>query len=335
MYSYNRIFLLLILLSSISLVKCYANDTKPPAKKSFTVKDLNRMELEKIKNISISANPLDSIVTQKNNLKDTITKIDLPYLNAIHAQKIKSDSNTIVAFSFSKIGISIISLSSENIKIDTTIKQSVDRNILSDTFVNNKKNTTNAASKNNITDSLYLSYLENKITADSIKNANKIWLDSLLQQPAVSKKMVLYPNDVIEIVMTGGGLFNGINPTISDKIIIYNSGLIQRTLKTKLQGEIFTEKKITKEQQHNLAQFIIDMDFFEMDNIYDCANKDYACIERINAEPYPIPLTLIVSIGGRVKRIYVALYAPNLESNWVNYPKKLTAIVNAIYDAVQ
>lgn len=330
--TFGKISLLTFLLLQIIFAQGNSDDKKPTSNKSFSVKDLNKMELEKIKNTAINTINIDSL-SRYQTKQDTTTKVNISAINNILFLKLKPTLHKIIFFKFNKIAVAKDSTLLVN-TTDTSIYYNKQRISNTSTKINTDT-TFIIAQHTTLKDSLYISYLNQKSIADSIKNTNKIWLDSLLSQKPASKKMVLYPTDAIEIVLTGGGLYNGINPTISDKITIYKSGLIQRVLKTKLQPETVTEKKISRKEQLKLAQFIIDMGFFEFNNTYDCTEKDYACKSRINSEPYPIPLTLIVSVGGRVKRTYVSLFAPHLESNWVNYPKKLEHIVNAIYDTCQ
>lgn len=175
-------------------------------------------------------------------------------------------------------------------------------------------------------------YEKQKRFADSIRNANKHWLDSTLLALPKKKPVVIHENDEIEIFITGGGLYTGVNPTIYDRLTIYNSGLVYRQSKTKLQDETINKNKISKDNLRKLAQFIIDEGFFDFNNLYDCDAKDNPCNDRLNSQPEPVPLTVVVAIGMRRKNIYTALYAPHMESNWVNYPANLEKIVNAIYD---
>lgn len=200
---------------------------------------------------------------------------------------------------------------------------------------NTKIKSNNMLNDNVITKDLQISrgYEKQRLLADSIRNTNKNWLDSTLAVLPKKKQVVIHENDEIEIFITGGGLYTGVNPTTYDRLTIYNSGLVYRQSKTKLQDETITKNKISKDNLRKLAQFIIDEDFYDFNNLYDCDAKDKTCNERLKSQPEPVPLTVVVAIGMRRKNIYTALYAPGMESNWVNYPANLEKIVNAIYDA--
>ncbi|MFN8294617.1 MAG: hypothetical protein U0T69_00365 [Chitinophagales bacterium] len=273
-------------------------------KKPVTVKDLNKSEAEKIKALIILGKPLISKDTSVNN------KTVVPALNLSIARK-----NTLNT--------------SGNLQKDT-----IERNEQPPAFLNETgKQRFSSALKLSAQDSLLLvKYEKNKKTADSIKSIHKHWLDSTLSVLPAKKPVIINADDEIEIFITGGGLFTGVNPTIYNRLTIYNSGLVHKETKTKLQGESVEDKKIPKDALRKLAQYIIDLGFFDFNNLYDCDAKDKACNTRLKTNPEPTPLSIVVSVGARRKKIYVALYAPHMESNWVNYPANLEKIVNAIYD---
>jgi hypothetical protein len=177
-------------------------------------------------------------------------------------------------------------------------------------------------------------YTKSERVADSIKNTHKHWLDSTLMALPKSKPVVIKPDDEIEIFISGGGLYTGVNPTVFNRLTIYNSGLVHKETKTKLQGENTEDKKLSRDELKKLAQYIIDQGFFDFNYLYDCDSKDKDCNTRLKMSPEPSPLSVVVTVGARRKKIYVALYAPHMESNWVNYPSNLEKIVNAIYDVV-
>jgi hypothetical protein len=112
---------------------------------------------------------------------------------------------------------------------------------------------------------------------------------------------------------------------------MFSNGYVNRKFITKLQGEQVIEKKISKDELRKLAAYIVDMGFFDYNKSYDCDRNDVACNTRLNSKPEPLSLTISVRIGERKMRTYVALFAPNLESNWVSYPTSLPKIIDAIY----
>lgn len=182
---------------------------------------------------------------------------------------------------------------------------------------------------------LKASYDKYSQEADSIRKKNKQWLDSVLNSLPISAPVMVNQGEYIEIFVSGGGLVMGVNPKIYDRLSIFPTGIIQREYKTKLQGEQREEKKISKDELTKLAQYIVDMGFFDFNKDYDCLVKDKACISRMESSPQPIPLTISVVVGQRRNKVNVALYAPGLESNWVNYPKNLEKILNAIYSVIE
>ncbi len=171
--------------------------------------------------------------------------------------------------------------------------------------------------------------------ADSIRKKNKQWLDSVLNSLPVKAPVMVNQGEYVEIFVSGGGLIAGTNPKIYDRLSIFPTGVVQREYKTKLQGEMRQEKKIAKDELTKLAQYIVDMGFFDFNKDYDCLAKDKDCIHRMETAPEPIPLSISVVVGQRRNKVNVGLYAPGLESNWVNYPKNLEKILNAIYTVIE
>lgn len=171
--------------------------------------------------------------------------------------------------------------------------------------------------------------------ADSIRKKNKQWLDSVLNSLPVKAPVMVNQGEYVEIFVSGGGLVAGTNPKIYDRLSIFPTGVVQREYKTKLQGEMRQEKKIAKDELTKLAQYIVDMGFFDFNKDYDCLAKDKDCIHRMETAPEPIPLSISVVVGQRRNKVNVGLYAPGLESNWVNYPKNIEKILNAIYTVIE
>lgn len=111
--------------------------------------------------------------------------------------------------------------------------------------------------------------------------------------------------------------------------------MVQREYKTKLQGEQREERKISKDELVKLAQYIVDLGFFDFNKDYDCSGNDVTCVARMKRDPQPIPLNITVAIGARRNKVNVALFAPNMESNLVNYPPNMEKILNAIYSVIE
>lgn len=171
--------------------------------------------------------------------------------------------------------------------------------------------------------------------ADSIRFSNQKMLDSLLATLNVKVPVEVKPKDYIEIYVSGGGLTGGLNSKTYDRTIFYPNGLIQREYHSKLGGVVKYEKKISKEELTQLAQFIVDLGFFDFEDEYECAKDDVACKYRMTQNPSPIPLTITVAVGVRRKNIDIDFFAPRMEQNWVNYPKNIEKILNAIYSLAE
>ncbi len=198
--------------------------------------------------------------------------------------------------------------------------------------VNRKSNNTNVNSMNiNVKDA----YAQYDKEADSLHTANKRRLDSIMKSLNISVPIVINPNDFIDIYVKGGGVILNSNSKLSDNISILHTGLLQREYNTKNDGVQRAEKKISKDELTKLAQYIVDMGFFDFNEDYDCADEDAACNARLTKSPQPVPLQISLIVGARKNKVNIAFYAPSTEKNWVNYPTNLDKIMNAIYTVVE
>jgi hypothetical protein len=164
--------------------------------------------------------------------------------------------------------------------------------------------------------------------ADSVRYKNQKWLDSVLAALQVKAPITVDPKDYIEIYLNGGGLISGSDPKLSDRVSIFQSGVIQREYNTRQQGDTRYEKKISREELRKLAQYIADMGFFEFKESYTCGG-DGSCLNRIKQNPLPRPMTITVAIGKRRHTVNVDIFAPG-EKNWVSYPLSLEKIIDAV-----
>ncbi|MCC6583892.1 MAG: hypothetical protein IT271_09335 [Chitinophagales bacterium] len=325
--------------------------------KKLSVKELNALETEKIKALIAGEkpkkdtlpkiNPQSVIVKEikKDSLKQTIktpasvknipppndklkkdTAFQKDTLNIIKPKQVgikevKKDSVKATAKIPTAVAVKKSVPVKNNTKIDSVVRKVIPINIAEEKPAELKPDTLP-----------YRVYTKSERLADSIKNAHKHWLDSTLMALPKSKPVIMNPDDEIEIFISGGGLYTGVNPTVFNRLTIYNSGLVHKETKTKLQGENTEDKKLSRDELRKLTQYIIDQGFFDFNYLYDCDSKDKDCNTRLKMSPEPSPLSVVVTVGARRKKIYVALYAPHMESNWVNYPANLEKIVNAIYD---
>lgn len=286
----------ILLFAQNNVVKNKTSDKK----KNNIVRDLNTLEAENIKAISLN----------KNNIKKDTVRMLKDIDSCRHNIQIQNQ------------------FCNDSIQSQSKVLQdsSCIKNPLHSTFPKIKNN---ISSKDSL---LSISFQNAYKTADSIRKANKYWLDSITASLPKKKSVILNEDDEIEIYVSGGGLYGGVNPKTYDVLKMYNSGLVHRDYKTKLQGEQTEEKIISKDELRKLAQYIINMGFFDFNKLYDCDKRDGSCIERLKSKPEPIPLSISVRIGERRMRTYVTLFAPKMESNWVSYPVALEKILDAIYE---
>lgn len=198
--------------------------------------------------------------------------------------------------------------------------------------VNRKPNNTNV---NSTSISVKEAYAQYDKEADSLHTANKRRLDSIMKSLNISVPIVINPNDFIDIYVKGGGIILNDNSKLSDNISILHTGLLQREFRTKKDGLQRVEKKISKDELTKLAQYIVDMGFFDFQEDYDCADEDASCNARLSKSPQAVPMQISLVVGARKNKINISIYAPNTEKNWVNYPANLEKIMNAIYTIVE
>jgi hypothetical protein len=198
--------------------------------------------------------------------------------------------------------------------------------------VNRKPNNTNI---NNSSVNIKEAYAQYDKEADSLHTANKRKLDSIMKLLNIKVPIVINPNDFIDIYIKGGGVVLNNDSKLTDNISILHTGLIQREYRTKNDGVQRSEKKISKDELTKLAQYIIDMGFFDFNAEYDCADEDAACNERLSRSPQPVPMQISLIVGAQKNKVNVSIFSPKTEKNWVNYPSTLEKIMNAIYSIVE
>ena len=198
--------------------------------------------------------------------------------------------------------------------------------------VNRKPNNTNIDKDNSFMKEAYAQYDKE---ADSLHSANKRRLDSIMKALNIKVPIVINPTEFIDIFVNGGGTLLDGNAKQYDRISILNTGVIQREYKTKNDGVQRSEKKISKDELTKLAQYTVDMGFFDFNNEYDCAEEDTECNQRFSKAPQPVPLEVSLTVGQKKHKVKVAIYAPKTENNRVNYPANLEKVMNAIYTIVE
>lgn len=178
-------------------------------------------------------------------------------------------------------------------------------------------------------------YSEFSKEAETIRRNNDKKLDSVLKTMQLNIPVQFNPNEYVDIYVNGGSILKDNTSKLYDRISILNIGRIHREYKTKNVGEQRVEKNISREQLVKLAQYIIDLGFFDFKASYDCDENDVACNERLTTNPIVLPLQITITIGERKSKVYVAVYGSKTEKNWVNYPSNLDKIMAAIYSVVE
>ncbi len=133
----------------------------------------------------------------------------------------------------------------------------------------------------------------------------------------------------IEVAITGGGYYGGIDPVIKDFTVIKSDGRLIKEFQSVNQGLIKTKKDVGREELEKLVEFIMAKDFFDFENLYDCQTRD--CNKRKTAKPTPIPLRISVTYGNRRKVVTVSIWGlDDRKIQYVNYPPDLDLIIEGI-----
>jgi hypothetical protein len=133
----------------------------------------------------------------------------------------------------------------------------------------------------------------------------------------------------INIELTGGGFYGGIDPVLKDMIHIKSNGRLIKEFHSVHNGLVVTKKDITRAELESFAEFILSQNFFDLERIYDC--EDAACQKRKELKPSPMPLRLSVAYGDRKKVITIAIWGKDDHGyQYVNYPSSLDNIIDAI-----
>lgn len=137
------------------------------------------------------------------------------------------------------------------------------------------------------------------------------------------------PKELMQIELVGGGFFGGVDPVYRNMILIKTDGRIIREYQSELQGLQVSKHYISRESLEKLVNYIEEKNFFEFDQIYTCDTQD--CIKRLSNKPRPIALRLAITKGVRRKIITIPIWDGRGKAHsFINYPKELDAIVQAI-----
>lgn len=138
-------------------------------------------------------------------------------------------------------------------------------------------------------------------------------------------------DDYMEIFISGGGYKNGVDARLHDRIMINNAGYVESYYESEISGVKKTVKTVKKEDLTEFVKWIAEKGFFDFEKEYDCYSTDAECKSRLNRRPQPIPLKVVVAVGQRRNVVVVPIFSPNIEKNYIEYPKELIQIVEAIY----
>jgi hypothetical protein len=133
----------------------------------------------------------------------------------------------------------------------------------------------------------------------------------------------------LNIEITGGGFYGGVDPVYRDYIRIKTDGRLIKEFMSKNSGSIVTKRTIQREELDRFMQFVIEKGFFDFERLYDC--KFNACLIRKRSAPRPIPLQISIAYGNRKKVVNVAIWGRDEKNvQYVDYPPALDAIIEAI-----
>lgn len=133
----------------------------------------------------------------------------------------------------------------------------------------------------------------------------------------------------IQIELTGGGFYGGIDPVVKDYIQIKSDGRLIREYQSINQPLMVTKKNISRQELEEFAEYITQNKFFEMQRIYDCNSAQ--CEKRKMNKPTPIPLRLMITYGDKKKVVTIGIWGQDQNRvRYVDYPQSLDYIIDAI-----
>lgn len=168
---------------------------------------------------------------------------------------------------------------------------------------------------------------------DPKKKERRNWLTFGKNRKKKKRKKWDYEPEIkptyINIELTGGGYYGGIDPVLKDYIHIKSTGRLIKEFHSVHNGLLVTKKDISREELEAFAEFITAQQFFEMERLFDCDSE--ACQKRKGMKPRPMPLRLSVAYGDKKKVITIAIWGKdNHDMQYVNYPPALDKIIDAI-----
>lgn len=133
----------------------------------------------------------------------------------------------------------------------------------------------------------------------------------------------------IQIELSGGGYEDRQNPILKNQLLIRNDGQVFYEYQ-KVRGEkTFSQKSISRAELEELANYLFDQGFFELEEAYTCQNE--ACRNRLIEDPVPLPLRVAFRYGNYRKVVELPIFSTDAGYRKVlDYPAPLDRMIQAI-----
>jgi hypothetical protein len=133
----------------------------------------------------------------------------------------------------------------------------------------------------------------------------------------------------IQVEITGGGYYGGVDPVLRDHIVIKSDGRLVQEFMTKNRGLTVTKKDIPREELELFVNWLEDQQFFDMERQYDCTSR--MCDKRKDITPKPTPLRVCITYGIKRKMVTVTIWGKDKNGErYVEYPPQIDNIVDAV-----
>ena len=133
----------------------------------------------------------------------------------------------------------------------------------------------------------------------------------------------------INIEITGGGYYGGVDPVMRDIIHIKSDGRLIKEFQTKEKGLMVSKKNIPRDELEKFCEFVLAQKYFEFEREYDCTSE--ICERRKHQKPTPIPLRIAITYGAKKKVISISIWGTDEQRiHYVQYPPALDNIIDAI-----
>lgn len=145
-----------------------------------------------------------------------------------------------------------------------------------------------------------------------------------------SEKLTYVPPPTpIEIAISGGGFYGGVDPILKNFVQIKSSGKLVREFESVNRGLIKTNKNIDRSELEAFVKSVESLGFFDWQAMYDCNSSD--CYRRKTRTPMPIPLQISIRHGNKKKVITITIWGlDNRNVQYVPYPDALDKVISGI-----